>query len=868
MTFNSTGVSAGSAPTVALTANTNLNVTNTTNISDVITGTANFTKSGSGTLSLIGANTYVGTTSVTGGVLKLGTGGTLGSTSNALSVSGGGTVDLNSTNQTVSTLSLGTGGSTIMNSVGSHTLTTGGVSVSGTGNTIAANTTVSGAVTFSGTSALTVTGSASGTIAVSNNATLAGTGSTGLVTLSSGGAINLTDAVIGTLTVNGLTTSGGGTLTFDISGGGTTTVDKIANSGTLTISGVTTVNIGNLGGTTQSLTNATNTYALLTNLGSATTANFNLATTLLDSKGLSLSVSGGTLYLNVGASTTNGAYTLTTTAASLNVHANGGTTTLSTTFANSGTSPQDSLNYSALTATGTGVGTAGGTTSGGPIAPGGSGTGSASNTFTATTAGSVAISNSAAVTNATASGTPGATNVGPTINVYSGLSTWTGGGTSGAWGTLTGTGSEVFGQNWDAGGSPGVTAGFTGVDKATFAAVTGNPANYTVNLNSAAPNLNAITFNAPSTSYNIAQGTGSNSITLSGTSPKITVTAGKQTISTPVVLGVTTELAVASGQQLTLAGQVSGSGTGLSNTGAGTTILTSPNTYTGGTTISAGKFYVNGGVAGASSGTGSGAVSVTGGTLAGSGTIKPTGNVGVTIGSGATLASGSDQTLNAITKGGNGSVNATGTGGGLTLDNTEGSGNLLSISGGATLKFDLGSTVANAGSGARNYGSPNMNSTYLNITGSTIDQIFANTTTSDNISLVDLTSGAAPGTVTLTLRYQNPYLLIETALGNNNDFANLWTTGGEGVNGYVLGVSDGSQFGYTGFNITMQNIDGGNLVTSTNYQNLRLYLYNGNLEVVPEPQTWAMIVAGLALLVYYQNFRFRRGFSLKGRKES
>ena len=34
-----------------------------------------------------------------------------------------------------------------------------------------------------------------------------------------------------------------------------------------------------------------------------------------------------------------------------------------------------------------------------------------------------------------------------------------------------------------------------------------------------------------------------------------------------------------------------------------------------------------------------------------------------------------------------------------------------------------------------------------------------------------------------------------------------------------------------------------------------LYLYNGELELVPEPSTWAMMLGGLALLVLIQHRR-------------
>ena len=304
---------------------------------------------------------------------------------------------------------------------------------------------------------------------------------------------------------------------------------------------------------------------------------------------------GNSIDLKIASTVTNGQYTLTTTAGSLNVHAGGGTTTLSTTFANTGTTPQDSLNYNTLTATGTGVGSpATGTTSGGPIAPGANGTGSASNTFTATTAGNVAVSNSATVSNVAASGTPVATNTGATINVYSGQSVWAGTGASGSWGTL----ASGFGANWGANqGSPGLDAGFTGVDTATFNNVAGHSA-VTVNLNGASPNLNSITFSAPSTSYNLAPTSGE-TITLSGTTPSINVAAsgGTQTISAPVIFGANTSVNVASGQQLTLSGTISGSGFSLTNSGAGKTILSNAtgNTYSGGTTVSAGTLYVSNG---------------------------------------------------------------------------------------------------------------------------------------------------------------------------------------------------------------------------------------------------------------------------------
>ena len=328
-----------------------------------------------------------------------------------------------------------------------------------------------------------------------------------------------------------------------------------------------------------------------------------------------------------------------------------------------------------------------------------------------------------------------------------------------------------------------------------------------------------------------------------------------------MALGGSQSWTTASGSSLTVSGQVSGA-YALTKAGAGAVFVTANNIYTGGTTISGGKFYVNN-TGGASytapttsanrtitptnstgSGTGTGSVTVnSGGTLAGSGTIASSSG-GVTVNSGGTLASGGIQS-------------GTSAGAGLTINNAANLSSALTVNGGATLSFDLGSTTQWNG-GSNTFANPNTNSSFLSITGTTVDQIFSNTSTADSINLVDLTNGSA--TVSLTLRSQQPYLLIQTALGNNADFANVWTTGGEGANGYILGISTGVGNAYTAFNLAAYDINGNQINTTTNLQNLRLYLYNGDLEVVPEPGTWALILGGLALLVVIQRRRNKRNW--------
>jgi len=54
------------------------------------------------------------------------------------------------------------------------------------------------------------------------------------------------------------------------------------------------------------------------------------------------------------------------------------------------------------------------------------------------------------------------------------------------------------------------------------------------------------------------------------------------------------------------------------------------------------------------------------------------------------------------------------------------------------------------------------------------------------------------------------------------------------------------------FNLYATDINGTMINSSSNLEGLQLYLYNGDLEVVPEPGTWALMLGGLALLVVIQ----------------
>ncbi len=101
------------------------------------------------------------------------------------------------------------------------------------------------------------------------------------------------------------------------------------------------------------------------------------------------------------------------------------------------------------------------------------------------------------------------------------------------------------------------------------------------------PQLSAMTFS--STSGYVLQGSGTNVLMLSATSrlALVAVSAGSQTIAAPLTLASNATFAPASGTQLTLSGAVSGTGA-LALTDVGTLILSSTNSYTGGTMVSAG----------------------------------------------------------------------------------------------------------------------------------------------------------------------------------------------------------------------------------------------------------------------------------------
>ena len=233
---NNAGAAAISAPLV-LGANQTWNVVGTgangsaLTVSGGITGTANLTKTGNGILTLSGTNTYVGSTTVSAGVLQSGATGSFNPTS-AHVVSAGAILRLNNLDNTIGSLA---GAGTVENggTANNRTLTLGGdntnttfsgVLQNGGAFTLGITKTGTGIQTLSGTSntytgattvnqgTLAITGTIStgaSNLTVGNNAA----GSRGRFTTATGASVTVNRINVGTnATAAGAVQQNGGTV--------------------------------------------------------------------------------------------------------------------------------------------------------------------------------------------------------------------------------------------------------------------------------------------------------------------------------------------------------------------------------------------------------------------------------------------------------------------------------------------------------------------------------------------------------------------------------------------------------------------------------------------------------------------------------
>jgi autotransporter-associated beta strand protein len=178
----------GLAATQTWTVNTDLTVSGV--VSD-FGGEYSLTKAGTGVLTLSGANTYAGGTTVSAGTLKLSNGTALGRTTGAVSVTGGAVLDV--TNQTVNNAAITINGTGIAS---------GGALISSTGT---------------GTVNSTVVMASDSSIGGAGNLTLNSTDHTRSGMLR--GNFNLTKVGAGTLQLNAANSFGSSSTTFTISAG-------------------------------------------------------------------------------------------------------------------------------------------------------------------------------------------------------------------------------------------------------------------------------------------------------------------------------------------------------------------------------------------------------------------------------------------------------------------------------------------------------------------------------------------------------------------------------------------------------------------------------------------------------------------------
>ena len=571
------------------------------------TSSGGLTKTGLGTLTLGGINTYSGDTTISTGALQIG---------NTLAVPSGtgkgnlviaGSLDLNNHSIIVNGLS---GAGVVSNTkTGSVTLTAGdadqsstfaGTIANGNGTTALTKTgsgtlALTGINTFTGATTiqqgtLTVNGTlASPSMVVKTGTTLTGTGTVGNLTVQSNGTIAPGNSGIGTLNASGGLTLAG-IANFELGTPGNHAVpgtgDQLAVTGNVTYGGtLNLIDNANAGGNGSI---GAGSYKLISYTGTAN-GGFDSVTALPGVHSALHDVTADkALYIDVY----NYATATVTQVADLGrIHTGGSFTNRNLTVSNTAPSGAftESLGASSSNPT-TGI-TASGTVSG--IASSASNSSSLtvgiSDNSAGAKSGSVTVNlTSQAVTGSGLGNTPlTPQNVSISGFAYTGQSTWTAT-SSGSWGNNTNDYSR-----WDAtGGVPGLDGTLSAIDTVTFGNAITAPS--VVSLNTASPSLKSVTFDS-SNAYTLAQGTGG-TLTLNGNggTATVTVTTGSHTLAVPVTLASNVEFAITrQTDTLTVSEAIAGD-YALTKTGAGNLVLGESNTYTGATNVTAGKLTLNG----------------------------------------------------------------------------------------------------------------------------------------------------------------------------------------------------------------------------------------------------------------------------------
>jgi autotransporter-associated beta strand protein len=660
----------------------------TMTISGVMSGAANFTKTGSGTLVLSGPNTYSGKTIVANSTVSL---------SSLNKVSGGAASSSLGAPTTVAngTIGLGSGGNACtLIYTGSGETSDRVIDLSGTTGAAAIEMDGTGPLILS--SAFTATGAGSKTLTLQGSSTAANVINGAIVDNSSANKTTLTKAGNGTWVLGGANTYSGNTTVSagTVRQGAANVIPNGSGKGTFAVSSGATFDLGgfnctvNNAATAGTIDNATGGGTPTLTIGGNNTG-VNISGPIKNTSGtLSLAKIGtGAMALSSVNNTFSGKTSIT--AGTLNISSN---VNLGATF---GSYTPDAVTISSggtlgLTASaadidanrGITVGTGGGTisasanqspsiesiiTGSGVLTKSSAGNLNlnAANTFTAgltITGGGVRFNNNqaagtgpiivtpASIITLRQLNPPGPTSVtltnpmilnanagndidltaatGNSFNLsgpISGVGYFTRGRASGTGGTVTLSGSNSFsGGVFLQGGT--LAVGSSNALGTGVLTIDPGPNNAAM-LQAATPltDANAITNVVAYIVTNTSM-----QVTVSGTNDL--ELAGPMSITNTV--GSTVALTNNNNGATILSGVISGPGVGLLTTGSGTVTVRGNNTYSGGTTVAGGKLLVNNS---AGSGTGSGAVTVnTGATLGGTGTIAGL----VTVSSGATLSPG------------------------------------------------------------------------------------------------------------------------------------------------------------------------------------------------------------------------------------
>lgn len=579
-------------------------------VGGVVSGVANFTKSGVGTLIFTGANTFTGTTTFangTSGIINYQNGIAFG-TNSAITVASGNTVQVQGGiaggNLLLTLAGAGASNATgALENVGGNNSYAGAIAAStATISSDSGTLTLTGGISNGGTT-LTFTGS--GNVTVSTNG-ISGTGGlakngTGMLTLSGDSSYTgLTSINLGTLALNNGTIPANSSVNNTISVG-SATVTSTAGNATLLIVGNSTIGaplsirggdgIASGQGTLSLADGAINTLTLSTTgltMGNATSG----TSSVLD---MEVGATADSIVIAVDRLRVNGNVTL-------NITGLGGLTGAEQTLI--------SANI-------------------------GSGAAFAITNFTLNTSGNFG---GYVVSLSSDSATIGkhlfldeVANAAPTT-AY-----WKGTNGDAVWSSFTGGNANISNFTTDAGGTSNANGALAGTTNVIFNATGAtNSANTTLGADTT---INSLTFTGAATS-SVGIG-GNNTLTINASNANgntagngITVASGSgnHTLSTKVALGADQTWTVTDATStLTASNQVSGA-FALTKGGAGTLVLSGSSNYTGATNVNSGKVIVSGALNGTT------AVHVASGATLASGALGGSITTGATSGTAIDIA--------------------------------------------------------------------------------------------------------------------------------------------------------------------------------------------------------------------------------------